>query len=183
MTEPQAATAGYPVMLDSVDPYKIPPGTEKVAGYADGNYQWMPGEWERFTGHKVRITVEPWSPAGGRDWPNGRWRDAAVMDVEKGAFTIGNAVKFIPHRNSFRPHTATVYISEARLNQLLSAARGHHYWLWLAWWLDHEPTAAEIQAVRNRVTPYGVRLAAWQWKPGALFDTSSVIDPEWLTAS
>jgi len=179
----QAATTGYPAMRDSIYPDNIPADTVKVAGYVDGDYAWPDHAWQRFTGQKVRITVEPWSPNGGRDWPNGRWRDAAVMDVEKGAFTPLAASRFIPRRNAFRPGTATIYTGEAGLGQLLSACRGHHYWLWLAWWIDREPTPADVNPIVTRLRPYGVQLAAWQWRSGQAYDVSAVLASHWLTAS
>lgn len=183
MTTPQEQVLSPPdVMLDSSNPALIPAQTDIVAGYVDGLYEWPLTAWDRFHGAKVRITVEPFdrnhNPTG---YPFGDWRKASVIDVETGAFSPLDAARFVPARTVFRPGTATVYVNRATLPAVLRACRGEGYWLWLAWYVGHVPTAAELAEVHKVIDPFGIKLAAWQWKSGVQYDTSAVYSAKWVS--
>lgn len=182
--ESELAAVPGRVLLDSSLPGLIPADAAMVAGYVDGHYEWQPDDWQRFTAAKperVHITVEPFDHLGRpTGYPNGNYRRASVIDVESGAFNVGNAARFLPQRAAYRPGTETAYCDEATLPQLLRACRAiRGYWLWLAWFINHPPTAAQIDAVHAQLAPWGVRLAAWQHTPGPRYDTSLVIADGW----
>jgi hypothetical protein len=167
-------------MLDTNRPALLPASAEMVAGYVDGSAQWPADAWDRFTCPKVRISVEPFNakhqPTG---YPFGDYHAASVIDVETGAFSPADAAKFVPARNVFRPGTATVYCNHSTLPAVLRACRGETYYLWLAWYVGHVPTAAELDQVHTELRPFSVVLAAWQWKSGPSYDTSAVYLPGW----
>lgn len=161
----------------------IPHDAAMVAGYVDGYFAWPADLWAKFpNAAHVRISVEPFEASGvTTGYPHGNWPRASVIDVELGAFNPADAGVFVRERNAFRPGSATVYASKATVPQVLRAARGHRYWLWLAWYVFHVPDAAEVAALEAELglEAYGVALAAWQHTPGPLFDTSLVLAKHW----
>lgn len=155
----------------SADVPYIPRNAQMVAGYVPPSvYAWSPGDWARFPGvPHVRITVAGSEPDA---------KLASVVDVERGAFSPSQARLFVRQRNAFRPDTATVYVDEASLNDVLNACAGINYWIWLAWYIMRPPTAADVAGIVARLRP-GVRLAAWQYTTGQHYDLSAVINPDW----
>lgn len=175
--------AGMRVMLDSAAPSSIPASAPMVAGYVDGDFAWLPNDWQRFDGRpRVHITVEPFNrlrqPTG---YASGNFHEASVIDHETGAFSIADTARFVPARNRLHPGTATVYTDWADLPAVLRANRAHgqRYWLWLAWYIDRVPTEADLAAVLARIDGFEARLAAWQHTPGPRFDTSAVLAADW----
>jgi len=154
-----------------------------VAGYVDGHFAWQSSDWQRFDGRpRVRITVEPFNRLGKpTGYTSGNFHDASVIDHETGAFSISDTVRFVPSRNEFRPGSATIYTDENDLEAVLRANRAHdqQYWVWLAWYIRHVPTDADILHVLSLMHGFKARLAAWQHTPGPLFDTSAVLAAGW----
>lgn len=178
MTEPNVdketkAAPAWRFMYDGISedvPY-IPRNAQMVAGYVPPSiYAWSPGDYARFpAAQKVRITVAGSEPDA---------KLASVVDVERGAFTPAQARNFVRQRESFRPNTATVYCNESTLSSVTAACQGQRYWIWLAWYTGHIPSAAEVVAIVARL-PGGVRLAAWQYYSGLHYDLSAVIASDW----
>lgn len=175
---------GARIMLDSARPDMIPTtGEHMVAGYVDGSYEWAPADWDGFAGQtKVRITVEPFNnlrqPTG---YSSGNFKAASVIDHESGAFSIADTARFVPARDDFRPGSATIYTDEADLDKVLRANRAHGraYWLWLAWFLQRQPSDAEVKAIVARLAGTKATLAAWQHTRGPAYDTSAVYAARW----
>jgi hypothetical protein len=91
------------------------------------------------------------------------------------------AARFIPARNHYRPHTATLYNCKDCWQTNRRYVRGKRFWLWIAWyWGRGVPSAADVQALEAELAlPAGVRLAAWQYESGPRFDTSLVVADAW----
>lgn len=170
--EPEAAPR-WRTMYDSVNPLAIPATAEMVAGYVrPSRYAWTPAGFARFPGvPHVHITVAGSEPDA---------QLASVVDVEPGAFTASQARKFIRERDAFRPNTATVYCDRARLPGVLAACSGLSFWLWIADWIGHPPTAGDIAGLG---LPSNVRLAVWQYENAPGFDLSSVVASGWHPSS
>jgi hypothetical protein len=170
-------------MYDTTQPEAIPADPQMVAGYVDGSFEWSHDEWLPFMSiPRVKITVEPFDVNGQpTGYPFGNWHAASVIDSEAGAFSILSAARFIPKRNGYRPHTATLYNCLDCWAQNRRYLRGLRFWLWVAWyWGRGVPQDADVQALEAELQlPPGVRLAAWQYESGARFDTSLVVADLW----
>lgn len=183
MTETLEAAPSWRVMLDSAHPQDIPADAAMVAPYVDGSFEWPPGQVQRFDGiPHPRITVEPFDAAGRpTGYTFGDYRAASIIDVETGAFSLADARRFLPARDRLHPGTGTLYTNKFNYIQNgRRALRGLSYWLWVAWFIDHEPTRADMDALLTELAlPDGVRLAGWQHTAGGPFDTSAIVAPEW----
>jgi hypothetical protein len=109
------------IMRDSTTPTDIPiHGTDLVAGYVNGNFQWGPEGWGRFPGiPHVRIDVFATEPA-----------EAAVLDVEPGCSTVEQAVTWVKERKAAHPgaYPPIIYCDRSHLTPLFNAmnAAGLH---------------------------------------------------------
>ncbi len=177
MQAPPAPAAGdWPAMLDSAHPQGIPDSTPLVAGYVDGDFEWSPEQFARFE-RSLKITVEPFDPSGRpTGYPFGDYRQASIIDVESGAFSLASARRFVPARDHLHPGTAKVYCNKfTYIQQGRRALLGLEYKLWVAWFIDRVPTQADVDALLAELRlPQGVELWGWQHTDGDAYDTSAV---------
>lgn len=148
------------LMIDTigVDALNIPVTTPKVAGYSTGTggVPWNAGEWNRFphSGHiAIRQNMFAYSP----------W-DADVLDVEHGACTPADAVKWTADRYHGRKWNSCVYIDKADVaalcNQLAQNGVPKQFvQLWIADWDLNEANAAMMLGTQVD----GYEIVAIQW--------------------
>ena len=142
-------------MYDAAVPDNIPASAQVVAGYIDGSYAWTADDWKKWPdADKVLITV------------TGSLK-ANVADVENGAMTADDARNWIVAKQKEHMRGCTIYCSQANLNSVWSACKGHAYYIWVADWTGsaHEvahTVATQYSSVDNR------------------YDLSMVYSQEWL---
>jgi len=101
------------VMRDSTTPAAIPvAGTQLVAGYANGLYQWSQADYDRFpAAAHVYIDVTGADPAG-----------CGVLDVETGDATVTTAVAWAKARLALGgTYPPVIYCNRSTLTSLFNA--------------------------------------------------------------
>jgi hypothetical protein len=151
--------------------HAIPADAQLVAGYPvalDPGVAWTQADFDRFPkAAHVRVAEV-----------SNDYTQCSVVDREMNALSPAQAARFVKDRNAYRHDTATVYVDLSNLQQQIRAAAGLTYDLWLAWYIFHPPTAADIARVRATL-PETVSLVAWQHTPMGLYDVSAVLDDDW----
>jgi len=158
------------IMRDSTTPADIPvAGTQLVAGYANGIYQWTPDGYARFPGiPHVYIDVNGTDPAG-----------AGVLDIEQGDASIATAVSWVKARTALKPgaYPPIIYCDRSNMGLLTEAmtAAGLHivkdYRLWVAT-LDGTAVLPDMLGV-TAVQCKGEKMT------GGHYDESIVYDDTW----
>jgi hypothetical protein len=154
------------IMRDSTAASDIPvKGTELVAGYANGDFEWTAKEFGLFPGiPHVRIDV------------NGTDPSADVADVEQGdVFPVTRAVDWVKEHNAAKPaYPAIIYVNRSNLTPLFNALNGaglevvKDFRLWVAT-LDGTKAIPDMKGVT------AVQYAG-QAQTGGHFDQSIVYD-------
>lgn len=147
-------------MIDTIgaDAGNIPRTTPKVAGYktGTGDVPWDDKDWALFphAGHiGIRQNMTAYSP----------W-DADVLDVEPGACTADDALRWVRDRWQGRKWNSCIYVdaadAAATLNHVLSSGvPADAVQVWVAdWRLNRDQAAAQLG---NKIS--GCEIVAVQW--------------------
>jgi len=142
-------------MRDSITPSTIPiDGTDIVAGYGDGRYQWSPIGWSRFQNiPKLSIVVHP-------------THDGDVLDIENGDAAPASAPGWCDRFNRPLRRAPSLYCNRATWPAVKAAVGSRKVDYWIAT-LDGE----------TKFVPGAV---AVQWKNFGGYDESIVVDPAWV---
>ena len=154
------------VMRDSTTPAAIPvAGTQLVAGYANGLYQWSQADYDRFpAAAHVYIDVTGADPAG-----------CGVLDVETGDATVTTAVAWAKARLALGgTYPPVIYCNRSTLTSLFNAMGaaglgvGHDFRLWIAT-LDGTKTVPDMTGV-TAVQWAGASITGGNWDESVVYD-------------
>ena len=158
------------IMRDSTTPTDIPiHGTDLVAGYINGKYEWSAAGFARFPGiPHVHIDVNGSNPEG-----------AGVVDCEFGDVSVEGAVTWAKARKAAHPgeYPPIIYCNRSRLTPLFNAmnAAGLHivrdFRTWIAT-LDGTKTVHDMTGVT------AIQYAGEHMTRGH-YDESIVYDDDW----
>lgn len=144
-------------MLDSTNPFDIPPGEAMVAGYVDGLYAWSQEGWARFPNAvKVRIAVFS------------QTNDGHVADVESGDMTPAGAVQWVRMRRAagVDPSVYCNLSTWPQVQQAFHAAGEPEPHYWIALWNGDQSIPVGAVAHQFADPP----------STGGHYDMSSVLD-------
>lgn len=139
---------------------------DTVGGYDTGtpDISWLPSDWSQIPPQLNRVTIDQ----GFTGSPN---LGATVRDVERGAWTMTNAV----HLTGWHVPRPTLYVGYPNTLQNVHDA-GWRGDVWVA-------LEAAVQPSRPPAAPPGITVVAQQWDyKNPDYDLSVVFDPYWPKA-
>lgn len=159
MTSEAAST--LVTMYDSANAALLPGGADRYAAYVNGRYANLPAVRARF----------PHARVYGIDVIGDAWLQARILDFEPGDAQSADTLRnFVRNRESYKPHTSTIYCDRAELAEVEDILGDLWHVIWLA--------TLDGTRMTGQRTEAGNLIIGTQWAGGlhAPFDTSDTLE-------